>query len=668
MSRLNAALAIAGLLLPGCEDSVSGFLSCGIEVCTARQRCVDAASGPACVCAEGFEGANCERCSSGYARVSDYRCELIPIDCASNPGVCGLHGACVASASGDVCDCDELYGGRLCELCAGGYQDNDSDGVCRPTCALSGLECKSPSRCSDARGTAVCDCPTGYTGDDCSRCALGYRDTGTSCAPTCAAASLVCGVNQVCVDSANGARCACAEGYAGSECRACAQGFRLDVSTGSCLPSCEGAADTCGAHGRCDESAGFARCVCRLGYSGESCEACADHFSPAANGACERRPGGAETLVAGASYASRAVVATIDPNSGLALPLAELSASGIARGPDAQTLFLNQSGRIGIFSLPTGAVEETVAGSGAGGPLTWDPALKRLYAIGAEPPFRLLSIDPVAKVVVELFDTNLAGVADLALDAGRNRLLALRDALYELSLLDGAVTRLGAVPPATVGVAVSPEGTLFALSATDGGEAATRVQACRATAQRLGIAGFAGATGRFMEPAPQAASVSLEAATSDGLEVLAYLGRDGSGPRRGLEISVQNPQAFVCLALEEATLVTVPADARFRALVAYAADAAVELAIDPSFEGASSPSIFLGGYAASFAHPERDDILAYTRQEWSALRLPIDTRFHQPGPGVLHTLDADLAIAASTTLSGSLIPSGLLAPWAPAAP
>ena len=56
MRWLAIALPLSGLILSGCEDSVSGFLSCGIEMCSAREECVETSSGPTCVCAEGFEG------------------------------------------------------------------------------------------------------------------------------------------------------------------------------------------------------------------------------------------------------------------------------------------------------------------------------------------------------------------------------------------------------------------------------------------------------------------------------------------------------------------------------------------------------------------------------------------------------------------------------------
>ncbi len=667
--KLGRALLLPLVLLAvqGCEDSVSGFLSCGIEVCTNRQECITTSAGPTCVCTEGFVGSECSTCASGYEQVDD-RCELIPIDCAVAPEVCGLHGVCVDTSGDDECACEPLYEGRLCDVCQSGFQDKDADGVCRPTCAEAMLDCESPSRCSDESGTAICECPVGYTGDDCSRCALGYRDSGTACLPTCDSSTIECSSNQICVDSAAGARCECAEGYGGFDCQSCAEGYLEDPTTGSCFPSCDGSAVSCGDHGSCDDSVGFAHCVCDLGYTGSSCESCALHFEQSSVGECGRTPTASESLTMTGTYEGRAVLATLDPATGSALPLVELEVTGLSSGPDVQTLFVNDAGLISIYSLETGTTEDAVKGSGAVGPVAWDPAAGRLYSIGGPPDFPLLSIDPATKTVLELFETELAGVADLAFDATSQRVLALRDTLFAVSLSNGAVTEVSPLPPGTLGIEVSVDGEILALSGSDADEAASRVQGCRATAAALELPGYASATGRFVAPKADVEDVSLTVATTDTLEVLSYLGRGGASVPRIVEISADNPDAFLCLALEEGTLIRVAAEARFRALVVYAADATVELEFDEAFSDQGTPNIFLGGYAPDFTYPDRDDIVAYTPQEWTALRLAVDQRFHRPGPGVLHTLDDTFSVSSSVTLTGSVTPSGPLSRWEPIAP
>lgn len=661
-----------GFLAAGCESSLSGYLSCGIDVCTTRQECVAGPDGPTCVCTEGFEDAACTRCASGYEQIGS-RCQRIAIDCAETPNICGPHGTCVAAADGDTCQCDEAAEGVLCERCASGYQDNDDDGTCRPTCAEAALGCQSPSRCADHSGAAVCECPTGYTGDDCSLCALGYRHTGTACVATCDATDRVCPTGQICIDAIEGARCECPPGHSGAGCQSCAEGFRRDPSTGACLPTCAGAAPSCGPHGRCDDSVGFARCVCDLGYAGQSCDECAEGFESDAERVCRRTPGADDTLLFAGTYAGRSVVATLNPSSAEAVPLVELTLSGLSglsglsADAGAGTFLFNSAGVISIYSLASVSAEPLVSGSGALGPLAWSAAESRVYAIGGQSEAPLLSIDPAANTVVELFDTGIAGAQDLALDAPNQRLLVLRDSLFSVSLVDGAVSRLGAAPPGAVGIELAEDGSVLVLSATDADLAAARVQACRATAEHLSLTGYTHATGRFVQPAEDTEAVRLEAATSESLELISYLGRGGVSLPRTIDVQVDNPEALLCLALEEDSRIVVAAGARFRALVVYSADATVELDLDDA-TGGSAAEIFLGGYAPSFAYSPQANIVEYTRQEWVALELPIDPRFHRPGPGVLHQLDASFAPSTSMPLVGSVVPAGPLSTWLPAAP
>ncbi len=318
--KLSRALLVLGLLsIQGCEDSVSGFLSCGIEICTAREECVSSSSGPICACTEGFLAPDCSKCASGY-ELRDNRCDLIPIDCAVNPEVCGLHAVCVDASGGDECVCEPLYEGRLCDQCQSGYQDKDADGVCRPTCAEAKLDCEAPSRCSDEGGTAVCECPVGYTGDDCSRCALGYRDSGTACVLTCAAASITCSSNQTCVDSPAGARCECAEGYGGFDCESWRQKATCRIPPrGRACPRARRRWQAAELTVPATTRSVSRRCVCELGYAGESCEACAPEFDPDPDEqTCEGRLRRASPCVMTGAYAGRSVIATLDPVSGSA--------------------------------------------------------------------------------------------------------------------------------------------------------------------------------------------------------------------------------------------------------------------------------------------------------------------------------------------------------------
>lgn len=92
--------------------------------------------------------------------LKDGRCEsnIIRTDCNGTPP-CSGHGSC---ADGKTCTCQDGYKGELCDTCADGFQDNDIDGKCTPTCARAALKCGVHSACTDAEGTAVCACAPGY--------------------------------------------------------------------------------------------------------------------------------------------------------------------------------------------------------------------------------------------------------------------------------------------------------------------------------------------------------------------------------------------------------------------------------------------------------------------------------------------------------------------------
>lgn len=78
-------------------------------------------------------------------------------------------------------ECDPGYAGKSCKMCAPGYQDNDNDGRCLPTCNFIKLRCPEGQVCTDSTGFAKCFgekkvvCPVGHTGSDCSICVDGFE-------------------------------------------------------------------------------------------------------------------------------------------------------------------------------------------------------------------------------------------------------------------------------------------------------------------------------------------------------------------------------------------------------------------------------------------------------------------------------------------------------------
>jgi hypothetical protein len=87
-------------------------------------------------------------------------------DCASAPAC--EHGRCHVASGEAACICDEGYGGATCGDCAAGYQDNDGDGTCLPSCSTG--SCGAHSHCDDATGVAVCACDPGYADNGAGAC------------------------------------------------------------------------------------------------------------------------------------------------------------------------------------------------------------------------------------------------------------------------------------------------------------------------------------------------------------------------------------------------------------------------------------------------------------------------------------------------------------------
>ncbi len=254
-----------GTCLPDCATS---GLECGIH-----ETCDDSSGSIECVCVEGYTGAACDTCDTGYQdKDGDGTC--LP-DCATSGLDCGLHGECDDSGGTVVCACDVGYEGAACETCADGFQDNDGDGTCLPDCATSGLDCGLHGTCDDSGGLAVCACDVGYFGATCETCADGFQDNdgNGTCFPDCATSGLDCGNHGTCDDSGGTAVCACDVGYVGAACEACAAGFQDNDGDGSCLPDCS--AQDCSGHGTCDDSGGTAVCACDVGYTGAACDTCA---------------------------------------------------------------------------------------------------------------------------------------------------------------------------------------------------------------------------------------------------------------------------------------------------------------------------------------------------------------------------------------------------------
>lgn len=94
---------------------------------------------------------------------------------------CSGVGECQVVDGEAQCECDQGYTGMDCSECALGYLRYDGDCMGVLECGVE--VCSMHGACDDSTGSVVCDCDTGYMGDDCSECAEGFELQGDLCAP-----------------------------------------------------------------------------------------------------------------------------------------------------------------------------------------------------------------------------------------------------------------------------------------------------------------------------------------------------------------------------------------------------------------------------------------------------------------------------------------------------
>jgi hypothetical protein len=273
---------------PGYHDDGTGACvldeQCLSTSCSGHETDCSAAGGVVtCVCLEGYAGAHCELCATGYHYTLAGTCAADDV-CVTDE--CGDHGACVVTDGVKACVCDAGWAGAACETCAAGYH-RDATGLCVADTACLAGTCSGHGTCEVIGGVPLCTaCVTGYAGARCELCASGYHLDGAACVADDVCAAGECGDHGTC-EVVNGVkRCRCDAGYQGLACDACAAGYHLDgtlcVADGECLES------TCSYHGQCDDLDGTPGCTCDApAYTGEWCQNCNVGFHrEAATGNC----------------------------------------------------------------------------------------------------------------------------------------------------------------------------------------------------------------------------------------------------------------------------------------------------------------------------------------------------------------------------------------------
>lgn len=209
---------------------------------------------------------------------------------------CGGFGTCVATVGNKTtCECAEGYTGRQCQQCAAGWHAVTADGgldtassgdhpdgmddnaqiggsakfVCKKNTTCAAGQCGPFGSCDDSRGIPLCLCNQGHTGVSCDECAPYLTMTSDGCVPGKECAEALCGDRGSCVYDGETLACECTEGFSGTRCEHCADGYVADNQ--SCVAKTMCTATTC-ANGTCVDTTGMAQCKCESGWGGPSCD------------------------------------------------------------------------------------------------------------------------------------------------------------------------------------------------------------------------------------------------------------------------------------------------------------------------------------------------------------------------------------------------------------
>nr|KAF6341479.1 hypothetical protein mMyoMyo1_011899 [Myotis myotis] len=246
-----------------------------------------------CQCPPGYTGSSCEKRLQANASSN-----LIP---ANNAKSCwprhrrvngtifgGICEPCQCFGHADSCDditaeclnCRDHTGGPYCNQCLPGFYGDPTKGTaedCQPCACPLNIPSNnfSPTCHLDRSLGLICDeCPVGYAGPRCERCAEGYFGqpsvAGGSCQPCQCNDNLDFSIPGSC-DSLSGACLICKPGTTGRYCELCADGYFGDaVDARNCQPC------RCHANGSfsevCHTQTG--QCECRPNVQGRRCDEC----------------------------------------------------------------------------------------------------------------------------------------------------------------------------------------------------------------------------------------------------------------------------------------------------------------------------------------------------------------------------------------------------------
>ncbi|XP_012788306.2 laminin subunit alpha-2 [Sorex araneus] len=228
-----------------------------------------------CQCPAGYTGSSCESCWPRHRRVNGTIFGGICEACQ-----CFGHAESCDDVTAECLNCKDHTGGPYCNQCLSGFYGDPTKGTsedCQPCACPLNIPSNnfSPTCHLDRSLGLICDeCPAGYSGPRCERCAEGYFGQpsvpGGSCQPCQCNDNLDFSIPGSC-DSLSGSCLICKPGTTGRYCELCADGYFGDaVDAKNCQPC------RCNANGSfsdvCNTKTG--QCECRPNVQGWRCDEC----------------------------------------------------------------------------------------------------------------------------------------------------------------------------------------------------------------------------------------------------------------------------------------------------------------------------------------------------------------------------------------------------------
>ena len=133
-----------------------------------------------CVCNEGYVGSACTQCDTGYDSDTSGNCNFHDTSHDGTewlclPDTCNGHGVCNLEDYIPTCTCytAQGYTGAYCDQCMTGYKDDGAGGcMINPAATCHPNSCSYNGSCTPAygNGDATCTCYAFYTGTTCNEC------------------------------------------------------------------------------------------------------------------------------------------------------------------------------------------------------------------------------------------------------------------------------------------------------------------------------------------------------------------------------------------------------------------------------------------------------------------------------------------------------------------